>query len=102
MIFFKIILAWGVQGSFWTDGIVSASAWDWSNQSITWFFTSDQRAVVGNGTHYKFAYSPNVTGYQIADDVDSTKLDYICEYESLFFCFLNCKTIILFIFDSAM
>ncbi len=82
-----MILAWGVAGSFWTDGIVSSSTWNWSNQSITWFFTSQERAVIGNGTYYKLAYSSNVSNYQIADDVDSTKLNYICEYQSLFFFF---------------
>jgi hypothetical protein len=69
---------------FWTDGILSTSSWNWSNQSIVWYFNSTERAIIGNGSNYKLAYNQNGTNYQISDDIGSHTINYICEYQSLF------------------
>ena len=79
----EILLAYQIIGDFWIDGIVSTSRWNWSNQSILWYFTEDERAVVGNGTNYKLAYNLNTSAYQLADDSGSKTLHYICEYQSM-------------------
>jgi hypothetical protein len=75
-----------VKGQFWIDGIVPTSTWNWSNQSIVWYFTEAERAVIGNGSNYKIISSnQSDTNYQIADDINSKQLYFICEYQSLFF-----------------
>jgi hypothetical protein len=73
-----------LQFHFWIDGIVSSSTWNWSNQSITWFFNRTERAVIGNGSNYKFAYSLTVGTYQIVDDINNKPSYFICEYQGLF------------------
>ncbi|CAF2496182.1 unnamed protein product [Rotaria sp. Silwood2] len=73
--------AYGIETQFWIDGIVSTSSWDWSNQSITWYFEVNERAVTGNGSNYKLIYNSNQTNYQIADDDDKKSLNFICEYQ---------------------
>ncbi len=85
-----MLLAYGLGGPFWIDGIVSTSLWDWSNQSITWLFNANQRAVIGNGSNYKLIYnSNNLIQYQIADDINQHDLYFICEYQGLIFILLN-------------
>ncbi|CAF4043699.1 unnamed protein product [Rotaria magnacalcarata] len=91
--------AYSIKTEFWIDGIVSTSSWDWSNQSITWYFENYERAVIGNGSNYKIAFDSTVVynttitnngtttynssngSYQIVDDIDKTQLHYICEYQ---------------------
>jgi hypothetical protein len=81
-----MLLAFGLQGQFWTDGIVSTSLWNWSNQSITWYFEDYNRAVIGNGSNYKLVFNSNQTiQYQIADDVKDKPLYFICEYQGWLF-----------------
>lgn len=79
-------LAYAIETEFWIDGIFSTATWSWSNQSITWYFSSDEEMVIGNGSNYKLTYNVNKTIYQIADDIGTKQLNYICEYQSLFFC----------------
>ena len=63
--------------------MVADGTWNWSGQAITWYFTADKRAVIGNGTNYKLIYNANLTNYQIADDVNSKEFYFICEYQGL-------------------
>ncbi len=85
-----MLLAYGLQGSFWIDGIVSSSLWDWSNQSITWYFDPDERAVIGNGSNYKLVYNSNQSiKYQIDYDINNNELYFICEYQGLISILLN-------------
>jgi hypothetical protein len=86
-----------MESEFWIDGIVSSSTWNWSNQSITWFFDRTERAVIGNGSNYKYAYSSTVSTYQIADDANNKPLNFICEYQGLFlYSFVDRKQYFLF------
>ncbi|CAF1519957.1 unnamed protein product [Rotaria sordida] len=73
--------AYGIETQFWIDGIVSTSSWNWSNQSITWYFEVNERAVTGNGSNFKLVYNSTQTTYQIADDADKISLNFICEYQ---------------------
>ena len=75
---------------FWTDGILSSSIWNWSNQSIVWEFSESDRAIIGNGTNYKFTFNSNLTDYQISDDIANKSMPFICEYQGL--CFFFCET----------
>ncbi len=77
-----------MRAEFWIDGIVSSLSWSWSKQSITWYFRPDEKAVIGNGSNFKLAVNSNLsTLYQIADDTNSKLLNFICEYQSMFFLF---------------
>ncbi|CAF4611296.1 unnamed protein product [Rotaria sp. Silwood1] len=73
--------AYDIKTQFWIDGNVFASSWSWSNQSITWFFEANERAVTGNLSNYKLIYDPDQTTYQIADEVENKLLNFICEYQ---------------------
>ncbi|UJR24969.1 hypothetical protein I4U23_006333 [Adineta vaga] len=84
--------AYGLQSPFWIDGIVSKSTWNWSDQSISWFFEADKRAVIGNGTNYKLIYNTNGSTFQIADDVKTNKLFFICEYQTTCNSSHNCQS----------
>lgn len=79
-----MILAYNLYQSFWIDGDLRSSKWMWSNQSITWFFDAEYRAIIGNGTKYKLSYDANlqsVLKYQISDDAETASMTYICEYQ---------------------
>ncbi|CAF1174687.1 unnamed protein product [Adineta steineri] len=78
---FYWMAAYGLHSQFWIDGTVSLSTWEWSGQSITWYFEASQRAVIGNGTNYKLVYNSTQQGYQIADDIQNSRLFFICEYQ---------------------
>jgi hypothetical protein len=74
-------LAWGIQNHFWTDGVASSSAWDWSNQTITWYFNSSDQTIYGNGSNYRIVYDIVQNTY-IIEDANNNKLSYfICEYQ---------------------
>jgi len=75
-----MLLAYQMKNDFWTDGIVSASVWNWSNQSIVWFYNASESAYIGNGSNYKLFN--NQGDYEIADVLGSEELNYICEYQS--------------------
>jgi hypothetical protein len=81
------MLAWGIDSQFWTDGVASSSSWNWSNQAITWYFTSSNQKINGNGTNYRIVYSTAANTYQIVDDINSRLSYFICEYQGLFILF---------------
>ncbi len=81
----EILLAYAVEGEFWTDGILSTSLWNWSNQSIEWYFTPSERNISGSGSNYKLVSNASVTGYLISDDIANRSLSFICEYQGLIF-----------------
>ena len=55
--------------------------WSWSNQSISWYFYSNERQFFGNGTNYRLVYNANSSGYLIADELDQKPTHFICEYQ---------------------
>lgn len=75
------MIAWGIHDRFWTDAIAASTSWSWSNQTISWFFTSSERVIFGNGTNYRLVYNANRSGYQIADELDQKLTHFICEYQ---------------------
>ena len=74
-------LAYDIQSQFWIDGTLPSSAWNWSGQAISWYFTRSERAVYGNGTSLKLQYNSLNRTYQISDDNGSKPMNYICEYQ---------------------
>jgi hypothetical protein len=81
MIFFLLILAWGIQSQFWIDGVASSSVWDWSNQTITWYFSLSDQKIYGNGSNYRIIYDPTQNTYEVSDDINNRLLPFICEYQ---------------------
>jgi hypothetical protein len=81
--------------------MLSTSSWNWSDQSIIWFFDANARAITGSGSNYKLDYNLNESNYQIADDINSHAINYICEYQGLFF-FQIRRKIFFEIFNRAM
>ena len=71
-------------GEFWTDGILSTSMWNWSNQSIIWFYTESERNISGTGSNFKIISNAAATAYLIGDDTADRTLNFICEYQGLF------------------
>jgi len=78
-----MLLAYAMQGEFWTDGVLSTSLWNWSNQSIVWYFEASERNITGDGSNYKLVSNATATGYLISDDMADKSLNFICEYQGL-------------------
>ena len=76
-----LILAWGIQSQFWIDGDASASIWNWSSQSISWYFNSSDQTIYGNGTNYEIVYDIAQNTYRVSDEINTRMLPYICEYQ---------------------
>ncbi len=77
------ILAWGIQSNFWTDGVASSSSssWEWSNQSITWYFNTTNQIIYGNGSNYRLVYDQTQNTFDITDATNNQMSYFICEYQ---------------------
>ncbi|CAF3359824.1 unnamed protein product [Rotaria socialis] len=73
--------AWGIQGSFWIDGTVSSSSWNWSGQPITWYFNSSDITINNNGSNYQIFYDTIHNSYTIIENINNKLLPFICEYQ---------------------
>jgi hypothetical protein len=76
-----MLLAWGIQSQFWVDGVESSSAWNWSNQPITWYFNSSEQDIYGNGSNYRITYDAPQNTYKVVDDINNKPSHFICEYQ---------------------
>jgi hypothetical protein len=75
------MLAWGIQSNFWTDGVASSSSWDWSDQSIAWYFNTSDQVIYGNGSNYRLVYNSIQNTYDVFDANNNQTSYYICEYQ---------------------
>ncbi|CAF2038172.1 unnamed protein product [Rotaria magnacalcarata] len=73
--------AWNIHSSFWIDGIVSSSSWDWSGQPITWYFNASDITINNNGSNYQIFYDTVHNSYTITDNINNKLLPFICEYQ---------------------